>query len=171
MATKYTQLLLLADVENHGRMGDIIKVRRGFARNYLIPQEKGCLVTAATLRRKEKLAETRALQAQADRTKAEAIAAALEGKLFSINERVDETGQLYGSVTAMDLMKLLAHHGFEVEKKQIVLSHSIKSVGLYAIELRLDEGVRCQFDLEIRGDHEEFPEELMHQRSSENDAH
>lgn len=169
--SKYMQVLLLTDVDGQGRMGDVIKARRGFARNYLLPKKKGCLATSATLARREKLTQMRAELAQKERTESEQMANSIQGKLFSIKARIDEMGHLYGSVTVTDVHSILKESGFEVEKKTIQLSHPIKSVGLYTIDLHFKEDVVCSFDLEVRGDREDLPEELMGHDHHEGEHH
>lgn len=143
------QLLLLEDVRGLGRKGDIVKPKPGFARNYLLPQKKGVIVTAYTLRMRTKLQEEREKQAHVDRVAAEALAKIIDGKVLSVEVKVDPAGHMYGSVSAQDIVKLFEEQGVDIERSYVMLVHPIKVTGEHQIELRLKEGIMTKFLLKV----------------------
>jgi large subunit ribosomal protein L9 len=147
-------VLLLGDVVNYGRKGDLVHVAPGFARNFLLPQKKALLATRVTIKMREKLQEERKLQASVDRKESERLAKELEGKSFETTVKVDSEGHLYGSVTTTDIRELLLQGGFEIHKKCISLAHAIKQIGSYQVTLRLPEGVEAIVALLVKPDRE-----------------
>lgn len=147
-------LLLLEDVINYGRKGDLVHVAPGFARNYLLPKRKALLATRVTIKMREKLQKERKEQAEIDRKESEKLAAKLEGKTFETTVKVDPEGHLYGSVTAHDIMEIVVREGFVIEKKHVALAHPIKQIGTYQVNLRLPEGVEVAVGLIVKPDRE-----------------
>ncbi len=147
-------VLLLDDVVNYGRKGDLVHVAPGFARNFLLPQKKALLATRVTIKMREKLQEERKLQAAVDRKESEKLAKELEGKSFETIVKVDSEGHLYGSVSIADIKELLSQGGFEIHKKCISLSHAIKQIGSYQVNLKLPEGVEASVALLVKPDRE-----------------
>lgn len=146
------QLLLLEDVESLGRSGDLVSVKPGFARNYLIPQKKAVVASKRALRMRERLIEERKKQAALDLVAAQDLVARLDGVEFAIEAKADAEGKLYGSVSAADIAKLLEKQGFAVEKNQVALIHPLKAVGSYTISLKLKEGVSTTIPLKVHSD-------------------
>lgn len=146
------QLLLLQDVPKLGRKGEIVTAKPGYVRNFLIPQKKGVVATKATLRMRSRLQEEREAQAAIDRTESEKLAKVIRDKTLSITVKTDPMGHLYGSVTVMDLLKLLAEEGIELERHHVNVTKPIKKLGEYKIALTLNEGVETAFTLNIIGD-------------------
>jgi large subunit ribosomal protein L9 len=146
------QLLLLEDVDNLARKGEIVKVKPGFARNFLIPQGKAVIADKRTLRMQEKLKADRAKQAIADKKEAVELAEQINHKEFTIVVKVDSDGHMYGSVSALDISKLLKDKGFAVERHYVKLLHPIKTLGVYEISLVLKEGVKASISLEVESD-------------------
>lgn len=146
------QLLLLEDVENLARKGEIVKVKPGFARNYLLPEGKAVVADKRTLRMQDKLKEERAKQADADKKEAIELAAVIDHKEFNIVVKVDSDGNMYGSVTALDISKLLKDKGYAVERTHVKLLHPIKALGVYEISLVLKENVQASISLELESD-------------------
>ena len=130
-------LILLERVEKLGQMGQVVKVKPGFARNYLLPQKKAMRAT------KENLAYFDTQRAQLEATnlqrKAEAseVAAKMENVSVVLIRQAGETGQLYGSVAARDIADAVTAAGFTVEKRQIVLDRPIKTLGLHPVRVML----------------------------------
>jgi large subunit ribosomal protein L9 len=124
-------------VEKLGLMGDVVKVKPGYARNYLLPQKKALRANKDNLA----LFETQRTQLEADnlklREEAGAIAAKLEGLVVVLIRQAGDNGQLYGSVTARDLAQAITEGGFTVDRKQIVLDKAIKVLGLHPVKIRL----------------------------------
>ena len=146
------QLLLLEDVESLGRCGDIVTVKPGYARNFLIPQAKAIVADKRALRMKAELVEKREKQAQMDRTESEGLVARIANLTLSVVTKVDPEGKLYGSVTIADILNLLAQENVVLEKKNIVLAHPIKEMGVHTIALKLKEGVTTSFILTVNSD-------------------
>ena len=146
------QLLLLEDVTNLGRKGDLTIAKPGFVRNFLLPQKKAVIADKRTIRMQERLQEERAKQAAQDKKDAEVLADKLKDLTLSMTVKTDSQGHLYGSVAAIDIVKVLAGEGYEIYRKNFVVAKSIKTVGLYEIQLRLKENVPATFKLKVKGD-------------------
>jgi large subunit ribosomal protein L9 len=142
-------VLLLEDVTNHGRKGELAFVAPGFARNYLLPQGKAILATYATVKTQNRLKEERDAQAKIDRAVSEKIANELKGKSFSKVSKVDSDGHMYGSVSAKDIAEMLFNEGINIEKKHVVLHLPIRSLGKHSVPIKLPEGVMVTISLEI----------------------
>jgi large subunit ribosomal protein L9 len=119
-----------------GQEGDIVKVKPGYARNYLIPRQKGVLVTKAALARLEKEKQAIATRLAEQKKLAEGLAAQLEGKVVSISKRVGDDVRLFGSVTTSDIALALQESGVQVDKKAIVLTDAIKAIGEYKVAIK-----------------------------------
>ena len=146
------QVLLLEDITNHGRKGDIVSVLPGFARNFLLPKGKALLASMSTLKMREKLQQEREAQALEDKKEAERLAAKIQGTMFETVVKVDPEGHMYGSVAVVDIAELLESKGYQIDKKNILLNHPIKQIGSYQINLRLPEGVEASIGLEVKPD-------------------
>lgn len=146
------QYLLLADVEDVGRSGEVISAKPGFARNFLLPQQKAVIASPHTLRMQAKLQEERAQKALVDRKEAEALAAKIEGMALSITVKVDAEGNMYGSVGATDIIELFAKEGHPMDRRNIGLQKPIKQTGDHQMTLKLKEGVTCGYILHIMGE-------------------
>ncbi len=131
------QVVLLERVEKLGQMGDVVHVKDGFARNWLLPQQKALRATKSNLQRFEReraQLETRNLERKKE---AEAVAAKLEGQLFTVIRQAAESGSLYGSVTARDIADTAGETGFSVARSQVVLDQPVKELGLHDIRILL----------------------------------
>jgi large subunit ribosomal protein L9 len=160
------QLLLIEDVDDLGRSGDVVSVKPGFARNFLLPQKKAVVADTYTLRLQAKLKAEREERAKVDRADAEAMASKIEGLVLSVEVKVDPDGHMYGSVAALDIVRLLENEGHQVERKNVVLVHPIKTLGTHPIHLKLKEGIPALITLNIVSEgyvpppvHEEPPQE------------
>ena len=151
------QYLLIDDVEDVGRSGEIISVKPGFARNYLLPQAKAVLASEHTLRMQARLKEERAKKASVDKKEAEEQASKLQGLVLKITVKVDPEGHMYGSVGASDIIELFAKQGITVDKRNIGLNKPIKTTGVHPMTLKLKEGVTCGYSLEIIGEQAQQP--------------
>jgi large subunit ribosomal protein L9 len=131
------ELILLERVEKLGQMGQIVKVKPGFARNYLLPQKKALRATKENL----VLFESRRVQLEAAnlerRAEAAEIGDKLEGLQIVIVRQAGESGQLYGSVSARDVADAVTAAGFTIERRQVVLDRPIKSTGLHSVRIVL----------------------------------
>jgi large subunit ribosomal protein L9 len=142
-------VVLLERVEKLGQMGQVVKVRPGFARNYLLPQKKALRAT------KENLAyfETRRTQLEAAnlerRGEAEEVAKKLDGISVVIVRQAGESGQLYGSVSARDIADAVTAAGFTVTRGQVVLDKAIKTLGVYKLRLILHPEVSVHVNANV----------------------
>lgn len=146
------QYLLLDDVEDVGRRGELISAKPGFARNYLLPQKKAVLASPHTLRMQARLQEERAKQALLDKKASEELRDKLEGTSLRILVKVDAEGHLYGSVSQMDIVRLFEKEGHKIDRKGILLPHPIKVLGIYDLTLKLKEDVLCHYSLAVESD-------------------
>lgn len=148
-----TKLLLLEDVTNLGRKGELASAKPGFVRNFLLPQKKAVIADKRTIRMQEKLREEREVQAAADKKESEALAKRLESKTLSITVKNDSQGHLYGSVASADIVKILEEQeGIKIERKHVLLPKPIKSLGVFDVQLKLKEDVPATFKLKVDGE-------------------
>lgn len=144
------KLLLIEDVETLGRSGDIVSVRPGYARNFLLPQGFAVVADKNTLRKQKQLQETRRLQAIEDKKTAEEQSSLVQGKVLITVVKVDEAGHMYGSVSPNDVVTMLQNQlNLKIARRAVQLVHPIKQVGVYAIELKLGEGVAGTVTLKV----------------------
>lgn len=149
-----TKLLLLKDVEDLGRSGEIVSVKPGYARNKLLPSGAAIIADKRALRMQIKLQEERAKKAEADRAESEALKAKIESidNLTTI-VKVDHDGHMYGSVSVLDIVGLLeTQASIHVEKRCVQLKHPIKAVGEFTVHLRLNEGVTADVKLVVEAE-------------------
>jgi large subunit ribosomal protein L9 len=138
------QVILTEDVANLGKSGELVAVRPGYGRNYLIPQGLALLATkknVANIEHNKKLIAERAAKA---RKGAEDLAGKLSGVTVQIERAVGEGDKLFGSVTTKDIAEGLAAKGHQVDKKNIHLAEPIKAIGQYTVDVKLASGVSSQ---------------------------
>ena len=144
------KLLLLEDVDDLGRSGDVVNVKSGYARNFLLPKQLALLAHKGALRMQEKLREERQKKALEDKTEAEGVAASLAQISLSITVKVDQEGHMYGSVAVGDILKALhEEHQIELEKRAVQLKHPIKTTGVHEIPIKLKESVMATIILKV----------------------
>jgi len=136
------QLILRADMENLGKLGDVVAVKPGYGRNYLIPQGLAMLASPGNLKVFE--LERKKLQAKMDSLRGQAsdLAAKLADATVTIEVRVGEGDKLYGSVTSAMIADGLEAQGLVVDRKKIVLDDPIRTLGVHEVEVKLHAGVR-----------------------------
>ncbi len=149
------QVILLERIEKLGQMGDVVKVKAGFARNYLLPKKKAMRATDANL----KVFDSQRSQLETDnlerRSEAEAVAGKLDGLSIALIRQAGEGGQLYGSVTARDMAQALGKDGVKVERAQVQLDKVIKVLGLHPVRLRLHPEVSVTITVNVARSEEE----------------
>jgi large subunit ribosomal protein L9 len=131
------EVILLERVGKHGQMGDIVRVKDGFARNFLLPRGKALRATAENKTRFEGMRaelEKRNLELKGDAGK---LASKIDGKSYTVIRQASESGQLFGSVTTRDIANLLKADGAEIARAQVSLNAPIKSIGQYKVPLAL----------------------------------
>jgi large subunit ribosomal protein L9 len=143
------EVILLERVAKLGQMGEVVRVKDGFARNYLLPKGKALRATDANKSKYEGMKVD--LQAKNLETKAEAdkIGKKLDGKAFPVIRQASETGQLYGSVSPRDLATLLTDSGFEVDRNQIALNVPIKTIGQHKVPVHLHPEVEVTVTINV----------------------
>jgi len=143
------KVILRADVDNLGRLGDIVAVKPGYGRNYLLPQGLASLATPGNLKVFEQ--ERRKLQAMNDAVKAEAsaLAAKIEAAKVVIEVRTGDGDKLYGSVTSPQIAAILAEQGVDVDRRKIQLDEGIRSLGEYIIEVKLHPEVVAKLTVNV----------------------
>ncbi|GAB5375057.1 MAG: 50S ribosomal protein L9 [Acuticoccus sp.] len=131
------QVILLERVPKLGEMGEEVRVRDGFARNFLLPQGKALRANRENRTRFEAQKADLAARNEERRKMAEALSTRVDGKTFVAIRQAGQTGQLYGSVSTRDIAEVLSQEGFKVERRQIDLKLPIKTIGLHGISLVL----------------------------------
>ncbi len=136
-----TEVLLMADVPELGKAGEVVKVADGYARNFLLPRELAAAVTPGSLRRLEKLRKERAALAKIQLAEAQAKAAKLEGVTVTIRAKTVDGEKLYGSVAAPEIVQALATQGVNLDRSQVELAEHLKQTGTYDVSVRLHQDV------------------------------
>lgn len=149
------EIILLERVAKLGQMGEVVSVKEGYARNYLLPQGKAMRVNAANLARFE--AEKAQMEARnlETRKEAEALAAKLDGQKFIVIRSASDAGSLYGSVTTRDAAEAATAEGFSIDKRQVVLTGPIKELGLHEVAINLHPEVDAMITLNVARSEEE----------------
>jgi large subunit ribosomal protein L9 len=143
------QVILLERVEKLGQMGDVVKVRDGFARNYLLPKKKALRATESN----RSYFETQRAQLEARnlerKSEAQAVAEKLEGKTFVLLRQAGDRGQLYGSVSPRDIADIVSAGGFSINRTQVPLDKAIKTIGLVPVSVVLHPEVRVHVTVNV----------------------
>lgn len=143
------EVILLERISRLGQMGDTVKVKDGYARNFLLPQGKALRANEASKQKFESQRvhlEARNLERKSE---AEKVAEKLDGMSFAAIRSAGETGQLYGSVSTRDIADLLASEGFDVARNQVELNHPIKSIGMTNVAIALHPEVEVTITLNV----------------------
>ena len=138
------EVILREDVQNLGTVGDIVKVKPGFARNYLLPRGLAVVADRRNVHVLEHQKRIVADKRERDRRQAEAAAQKLSSLRVAIKARAGEEGKLFGSVTNIDIEKALAEQGVIIERRRIRLDEPIKSIGEHVVPVHLGVGVDAQ---------------------------
>jgi large subunit ribosomal protein L9 len=148
----HKQVLLREDIDNLGARGEIVRVKAGYARNYLLPRNLAVEATSNNLRQIEGERAALAKREAKDRSSAELQAGALGKLTLKFERRVGEAGVLYGSVTSMDIAQELKDQGYEIDRRKIVLREPIKRFGSYEVPVRLHRDVTVQLPVSVLGE-------------------
>jgi large subunit ribosomal protein L9 len=136
-----TEVLLMADVPELGKAGEVVKVADGYARNYLLPRDLAAAATPASLRRLEKLRKEREELAKIQLAEAHAKASKIEGLSVTIRAKTVDGEKLYGSVTETEILEALTAQGVTLDRSQIVLAEHLKQTGTFEVPVRLHPDV------------------------------
>jgi large subunit ribosomal protein L9 len=143
------EVILREDVKSLGRAGEMVRVKPGYARNYLLPQ--GLAYEATEGNKKRIAAETRArgVRLQAERADAEKLAASLGAVSLTLPGKAGEEGKLFGSITAHDIAEALARAGHTVDRRRIELEHPIKTLGQHTVAVRVHPEVHAEVRVSV----------------------
>ena len=142
-------VILLERIAKLGQMGETVKVRDGFARNYLLPLGKALRANEANKKRFESERATLEARNLERKSEAQKVAEQLDGKSFVMVRSAGETGQLYGSVAARDIIEALSTEGFNIGRNQVELNTPIKAIGLHKVVLHLHAEVEIAIELNV----------------------
>jgi large subunit ribosomal protein L9 len=143
------EVILREDVKSLGKAGEMVRVKPGYARNFLLPQ--GLAFEATEGNKKRIAAETRArgVRNQAERAEAERAAATLGGVALTLTGKAGDEGKLFGSITAQDIADALAAQGHQVDRRRIELEHPIKTLGQHTVGVRLHQDVHAEVRVSV----------------------
>src|SRR5205809_1022356 len=145
----HTQVLLREDIDNLGARGEIVRVKAGYARNYLLPRKLAVEATANNVRQIEGEKAALAKREAKERGTAELQASQLQKLTLKFERKVGEAGVLYGSVTSMDIAHELKEQGYEIDRRKIVLREPIKRFGSYTVPVRLHRQVTVELPIQV----------------------
>lgn len=148
----HKQVLLREDIDNLGARGEIVRVKAGYARNYLLPRNLAVEATANNLRQIEGERAALAKREAKERSSAELQADQLRNLSLKFERKVGEAGVLYGSVTSMDIAHALKDQGYEIDRRRIVLREPIKRFGNYTVPVRLHRDVTVELPVNVLGE-------------------
>ncbi|MDD3095220.1 MAG: 50S ribosomal protein L9 [Candidatus Neomarinimicrobiota bacterium] len=138
------KIILTKDVEKLGKTGDIVKVKDGYGRNYLIPKALGVPATAAAMKMSEQLKALESKKAKKAEGQAQSLAKKLKDISVTATMKAGEEDKLFGAVTAQIIADLLAEKGIEINKHDIVLDEPIKELGVYDVPVKVGAGVKAE---------------------------
>ena len=146
------EVILLEDIPSLGKTGDVVKVKDGYGRNFLIPQKKAAMASSKRIRALEH--ERRMIQSRLEKslTEAEKLARRIEEYLCTISKSVGESGKLFGAVTSREIEQNLKENGFPVDHKNILLDEPIKSLGVYDVPIKVHQSVTAKLKVSVIGE-------------------
>ena len=143
------KIILKEDVTNLGYKDDVVEVKNGYARNYLIPQGKAILATSSALKVLAENQRQRAHKIAKIKADAEAVAASLEGVSLTIPAKTSSTGTIFGSVNAIQIAEELEKLGHNIDRKTIIIKNAVKEVGKYTATINLHKEVQVEIPFEV----------------------
>ena len=146
------EVILREEIASLGTVGDVVKVKPGFARNYLLPRGLAVVADRRSMHVLEHQKRLAADKRERDRKRAESVAEQFNGLRLTIKARAGEEGKLFGSVTNLDVERALAAQGFSVERRHIRLEDPIKSVGEHTVAIHLGVGVNAQVTVVVEAE-------------------
>jgi len=152
-----TTVLLREDIDNLGGRGEIVKVRAGYARNYLLPQGIASLATKGNVKQIDQERAALLKKAAIEKATAEAQLEQMQGLALSFERKSGEHGTLFGSVTSMDIAEALKAKGYEIDRKSIRLRDAIKETGEYTVKVKLHREVTLDVPVTVTGEGGEMP--------------
>lgn len=156
MAT--TTILLREDIDSLGGRGEIVKVKAGYARNYLLPQGLATLATKGNLKQIEQERAALLKKAAVEKATAEAQKEQMADISLAFERKAGEGGTLFGSVTSMDIAAALQEKGYEIDRKRIALKDAVKETGEYTVKVKLHREVVLDLPIVVTAEESEIPE-------------
>lgn len=155
------EVILIQDIKNLGNADDLVKVKNGYALNYLIPKGMAVMATPSVKKQHEETVRQRAHKEEKFRADAEALKAKLEAAVIKIPAKVSSKGKVFGSVTNMNIAEELAKAGLDIEKKNIEIEgvETVKAVGEYTAEVKCYKDIKAKVAFEVVSDGETPAEE------------
>ena len=138
------EVLLCQDVAKLGKSGDVVNVKRGFARNYLIPKKLACAASPANLKRLERLKAKEAEKYENEKREAQDLAEKLNKVSCTVTVEVNDLEKLYGSVTESEVAQALEVEGYTIDKKMIILENPINELGIFEVSIKLHAEVNAK---------------------------
>ena len=148
----HKQVLLREDIDNLGARGEIVRVKAGYARNYLLPRSLAVEATASNVKQIESERAALLKREAKERSSADGQADQLRGMTLNFERKVGEEGVLYGSVTSMDIAHALKDRGYEIDRRKIILREPIKRFGNYTVPVRLHREVTVELPISVLGE-------------------
>ncbi len=148
-------VILKETIGTLGMEGDIVSVKPGYARNYLIPQQKAVVVNKATMARLKREQQAIAARREAEQKSAEQLAARIEKTTVTLSRRVGEEDRLFGSVGSKDIAEGLKECGIVVDRRSIILNEPIKSIGETSVNVKVGYQVACTLTVQVVAETEE----------------
>ena len=143
------EVILREDVKTLGRAGEMVRVKPGYARNYLLPQGLAYEATEGNKKRIAGETKARVSRDQAEKAQAQQVATTLSAVMLNLSGKAGEEGKLFGSITSQDVADALARAGHTVDKRRIELDHPIKTIGEHAIKIRLHAEVHAELRVSV----------------------
>ena len=147
MAT--TKILLREDIENLGGRGEVVRVRAGYARNYLLPKGIATLATKGNVKQIDRERESLLKKAATEKSTAEAQAGQMESISLSFERKAGKDGTLFGSVTSMDIAEALKEQGYDIDRRRLSLKDAIKETGEYSVKVKLHHAVSIDIPVTV----------------------
>uniref|UniRef100_A0A7C4JRI4 Large ribosomal subunit protein bL9 n=1 Tax=Thermodesulfobacterium geofontis TaxID=1295609 RepID=A0A7C4JRI4_9BACT len=143
------EVILIKDVPKLGKAGDVVKVKDGYARNYLIPKGLAILANQKTIKALENQRKIILAKAERERKKLESLAEKLEGISLTVYRKTVEGDRIFGSVSLIDIVNMLKEKGIEIEKSQVLLEEPIKKLGTFEVPIKLSSDKIINIKVEV----------------------
>ncbi len=163
----HTKILLRQDVDDLGARGEIVRVRAGYARNYLLPRKLAVEATSGNVKAIERERAALLKREASERTTAEGQAEQMRSLVLEFKRKAGEQGALYGSVTSMDIAETLKERGYEIDRHRIHLREPIKRLGEFAVPLRLHREVTIDLQIKVASEGEVIVGHLSPEQETE----
>jgi large subunit ribosomal protein L9 len=141
------EVILSQDVKSLGRVGDIVKVKHGYARNFLVPRKMACAATPANRKKIEQLEKKRKREYEKQKAEAQKLAERLNKASCTVNVEVNDLDKLYGAVTVGDITNALEVEGFLIDKKDVIIEKPIEELGIFEVGVQLHPEVTAKVRL------------------------